>query len=72
MSTHTVEPTLDFLPARENTRRPRGIFHALRTFFASVREGIDAAHKYERLTARGMPPQKAVDIVFRDHFADRR
>ena len=72
MSTNTIEPTLDFLPARESKRRPQGLLNAIRNFFGSIREGLDAAHRYERLTGQGMPPQKAVEIVFREHFSDRR
>lgn len=72
MSTNTIEPTLDFIPTRKSTRRPQNVMSSIRTFFASIRDGLEAAQKYERLTARGTPPQKAVEIVFRDHFADRR
>ena len=72
MSTNTIEHTLDLLPAAKRTQPPHGSLNAIRSFFASIREGIDAAHEYERLIGRGMPPQQAVDRVFREHFADRR
>ena len=72
MSTKAIDTALDFMPSERVVRRPRGMLDALRTFFASVRQGIDAAHHYERLTTRGVPPQEAVQIVFQNHFSDRR
>lgn len=72
MSTNTIEPTLDFFPAPKSSHRPHGVLSAIRAFFESVREGLAAAHKYERLTSQGTPPQKAVEIVFREHFAMNR
>ncbi len=72
MSTNTIDTALDFMPAERKARGPHGVFNSIRAFFAAIGQGIDAAHRYERLTTRGTPPQKAVEIVFRDHFADRR
>ncbi|MCL4764783.1 MAG: hypothetical protein KJZ80_00940 [Hyphomicrobiaceae bacterium] len=72
MSTRTIEPTLDFIPADKSLRPPQGVASLLRAFFASIGEGLAAAHHYERLTARGTPPATAVEIVFRDHFAEHR
>lgn len=71
MSTNTINAALDYMPAEKGTRRPRGGMNAVRTFFAALRDGIAAAHRYEELTARGLAPQKALKIVFRDHYADR-
>ena len=70
MSTNTIEPILDFLPAARTSSRPQGVVSVVRAFFASVREGFAAAQLYETLTARGTPPQQAVEIVFREHFAE--
>lgn len=72
MSTKTIEPALDFLPVETGGKRPEGIFKSIAAFFAAVGDGLSAAHEYERLTAQGTPPQKAVEIVFKGHFADRR
>ena len=72
MSTNTIDAALDFMPAEENVSRRRGVMSSLRGFFASLRKGMAAAHQYERLTLQGVPPQKAVDIVFREHFVDHR
>lgn len=72
MSTNTIDAALDFMPAEKGTRRPRGGMGSLRAFFAALRNGIAAAHQYERLTLQGLAPEKAIKIVFRDHFADQR
>lgn len=71
MSTNTIDAALDFMPVEKDSHRPRSKTSALRTFLASLRTGFTAAHEYERLTLQGMAPQKAIDKVFRDHFADR-
>lgn len=70
-NTNTIDAALDFMPVDKKNRRPRGVMTSLQDFLASLRTGIEAAHHYERLTAQGTPPQKAVEIVFHDHFADR-
>lgn len=72
MSTKVIEPMLNFLPVPKSSRRPHGVVSMIREFFASVREGLAAAQRYERLTAQGTPPQKAVEIVYREHFAEIR
>ena len=71
MSSNTFQPTLDYLPAESKGKRPQGIIKTIQTFFAAVRNGINAAHQYERLKAQGVPPQKAVEKVFRDNFENR-
>ncbi|MGB3718477.1 MAG: hypothetical protein WBB38_02735 [Hyphomicrobiaceae bacterium] len=70
MSTKAINAALDFMPS--DVHRPRGVMDSVKSFFAAVRQGLDAAHEYNRLTARGVAPQKAVQIVFDSHFADRR
>lgn len=72
MSTETMDTALGYLPAERKTSGPHGILNSIRAFFTAIGEGIEAAHRYERLTHQGTPPQKAVEIVFRDHFANRR
>lgn len=72
MSTNTIVTALDFMPAERNARQPHGVWGSLRAFFACIGQGLDAARRYERLTVQGTPPQEAVEIVFREHFADRR
>jgi hypothetical protein len=61
--------TLDFMPTSARSGRPQGVFSVLSAFWESVRVGLAASSLYESLTARGTPPQKAVDIVYRTHFA---
>lgn len=68
MSSNTIQPTLDFLPASGGAKRPRAALTLLVEVFKSIVEGLDAAHHYERLTARGTHPADAVGIVFREHF----
>lgn len=63
MSTKTIEPTLDFGPAPKSSER--SILSAIGAFFASLRDGFALAHEYERLTSKGVPPQKAIQIVFK-------
>lgn len=70
MSTKAISAALDLMPS--DVHRPRGMMKSVGTFFAAVRQGLDAAHDYQRLTAKGVAPQKAVQIVFDNHFADRR
>lgn len=67
----TIDSALDFVSSGTRTGRPRGVVQAIRDFFASLRTGIEAAHHYERLKAQGVPPQEAVEIVYRDHFAKK-
>jgi len=67
MSSNTT--TLDFASARVSGRRPKGFLSLVNAFWESVRLGLAASHHYSDLTARGTPPQQAVDIVYRTHFA---
>ncbi len=68
MSTDTIKPAF-IIPA---SHALQGFVGTVREFFAAIREGLAAAQHYERLTAQGNPPQKAVEIVFRKHFQIRR
>lgn len=61
--------TLDFTTPHAGAVRPRGLLATIAAFWDSARIGLAASHQYDDLTARGMSPQKAVDVVYRTHFA---
>ncbi len=61
--------TLDFSPAHAGAERPRGLLSTIAAVWDSFRIGLAASHQYGDLTARGMAPQAAVDVVYRTHFS---
>ena len=64
MSTNTLSFTAPRAPGYMAT-----FAESLRAFCESVAAGLAAAHQYQALTARGVPPGKAAQAVFREHFA---
>jgi hypothetical protein len=70
--TSTYPAALDFLPGATGTEaRPRTLPATARIVLKAVSEGLAAAHDYERLRARGLAPDAAVQRVFADHFESR-
>jgi hypothetical protein len=73
MSTTTSfdDASLDFRPtvAREGGRAR--LLETLRLVAEALRDGADAAHRYQRLTRRGMHPADAAQAVFEEHFQAR-
>jgi hypothetical protein len=67
MSTIKSVETLGFYPAIEPALARFG--GALRTYWAAMHEGLDAAAAYRQLTAQGTPHDVAVRKVFDEHFA---
>jgi hypothetical protein len=70
--TSTYPAALDFLPAEAGTQaRQRTLLAAARVVLKAMSDGLAAAHDYERLRARGLAPDAAVQRVFADHFETR-
>ena len=70
MSTITsINDALDFLPAAKGGRPT--FFATLRIVAEAVREGGDAAHRYQELTGRGVAPADAARTVFAEHYHAR-
>jgi hypothetical protein len=68
MSTKTLAADASFVPVADGRRNPRELIVDI---LGAIRAGIQAAHQYEHLTARGVAPAAAVRAVFDEHFAGR-
>ena len=68
--TTTYPDTLHFLPkvAGNSTGRRAALLASIRTVLDALRDGLSAAHHYQELTGRGVPPDAAAQRVFADHF----
>lgn len=67
MSTKPIDMALDFLPETKST----GILETLRGAIAAVADGHAAARQYDRLVNRGVPHDKAIELVHDTHFVGR-
>jgi hypothetical protein len=56
MSTKTINAALDFMPA---AKKPSSILSFLEVVAKGFNEGLEAAHTYNRLTARGVASDAA-------------
>jgi hypothetical protein len=67
--TSTYPAALDFLPeAAGREARRRTLLATAKVVLKAMSEGLAAAHDYERLRARGLAPDAAMQRVFADHY----
>ena len=65
----SYDDALDFLPRAETAMGSRSFFAKVGVVIESMREGAAAARRYQELTGRGVPHDKAAERVFAEVFA---
>ncbi|HWB46551.1 MAG TPA: hypothetical protein VG900_14000 [Hyphomicrobiaceae bacterium] len=73
MSTITsFDDALSFYPSEGKSESlPRRTLALVRTFWKAFGGSLDAAHRYNQLTARGVQPAEAAARVFDAYYAAR-
>lgn len=72
MSTiRNFDDALDFFPKANRGGRLAERLDVVRAMFAALSESLQACHRYQELTARGVPHAAAAEMVFAEHFSAR-
>lgn len=62
MSSKSIDSALDFLPSEQPQQ---GLWATLKAFFGAASEGLDALHKYKKLTSHGVSAADAAKAVLK-------